>query len=75
LTINISETVSGVDAADLLINGVPASSVTSSGPKTYTFSFPQPAYGPVAVADRRERRGGAIQQQVRGIHTGHRFAN
>jgi hypothetical protein len=49
VTFSFSEGVSGVDAADLLINGVPATSVTSSTNSIYTFHFPQPPYGPVAV--------------------------
>lgn len=42
ITVNFSENVTGVDAADLLINGVPANSVTG-GPSSYVFSFPDPA--------------------------------
>src|SRR5205807_6549595 len=49
LTITFSEAVSGVDAADLLVNGVPATAMTSSGPKSYIFTFPQPPYGPLVV--------------------------
>ena len=48
-TINFSEGVSGVDAGDLLINGVPAASVSSTTNDIYTFEFPQPPYGPVVL--------------------------
>lgn len=49
LIIAFSEPVTGVDATDLLINGVPASSVSSETNTTYSFSFSQPDYGPVLV--------------------------
>jgi len=49
VTISFSEGVSGVDASDLLVNGVPASDVSSATNTTYTFSFPQPAYGAVSL--------------------------
>ncbi|MBI5385083.1 MAG: lamin tail domain-containing protein [Verrucomicrobia bacterium] len=43
VTINFSEAVSGVNANDLLINGVPATGLSVSGAGTsYTFSFAQP---------------------------------
>lgn len=45
-----SETVTGVDAADLLINGVPATAVTGSGFGPYLFSFPQPSVGTVTFS-------------------------
>jgi len=67
LTITFSETVSGVDAADLLINGVPASSVTSSGPKTYTFSFPQPAYGPLLSHGRRDGMDTRLRRSTQAV--------
>ena len=41
------EAVVGVDAADLLINSVPAETVSGSGAGPYRFSFPQPAAGVV----------------------------
>jgi hypothetical protein len=44
--VNFSETVSGVDAADLLVNGVPATGVSGSA-NVFTFTFPQPALGTV----------------------------
>ena len=46
ITVTFSEGVSGVDASDLLINGVPANSVSGSG-TTYTFVIPPPAEGAV----------------------------
>jgi len=42
-----SEPVTGVDAADLLINGVAATSVGGSGFGPYVFQFSQPAQGTV----------------------------
>ena len=48
ITVGFSEPVDGVDASDLLINGVPAATVTGSN-ATYTFQFPQPLDGPVRV--------------------------
>jgi hypothetical protein len=49
ITFSFSEGVSGVDASDLLINGVPAASVSSVTNSIYTFHFPQPPYGPVLI--------------------------
>lgn len=49
LTITFSEPVSGVDGADLLVNGVPAIGVSSTTNTTYTFTFAQPVYGSVVV--------------------------
>lgn len=49
ITVTFSKPVTGVDAADLRINGLPASTVTGGG-AAYTFTFAQPAYGTVAVA-------------------------
>jgi len=49
IVVTFSEPVSGVHASDLLINGVPATSVAGSG-TNYTFAFPQPAEGTVYVA-------------------------
>lgn len=48
ITVNFTEPVAGVNAADLLINGLPATSMTG-GNDSYTFNFPQPAYGNVAI--------------------------
>ena len=44
-----SENVTGVDAADVLVNGIPATNVKSTSPRNYTFSFPQPSAGEVKV--------------------------
>ena len=44
-----SESVSGVDAGDLLINGSAATSVSGSGPGPYIFKFEEPALGAVTV--------------------------
>ena len=41
LNVSFSESVTGVDAADLLVNGLPAAGVSGSG-ASYTFTFPQP---------------------------------
>lgn len=46
VTVTFNETVVGVNAADLLVNDIPASSVTGSG-ATYMFRFAQPGYGEV----------------------------
>ena len=48
LTVTFSKPVTHLEAADLLVNGVPASSVSGGG-ATYLFTFPQPAYGAVSV--------------------------
>jgi hypothetical protein len=50
LVVSFSEGVTNVEASDLLVNGVPASSVVSSTNTTYVFSFAQPGYGPVLVS-------------------------
>jgi hypothetical protein len=44
-----SEPVSGVDAADLLINGVPAQTVSGFSAGPYRFTFPAAAPGPVEL--------------------------
>ncbi len=50
ITVTFNESVSGVDAADLLVNGVPAASVIGGASNdVYTFSFPQPTFGAVAI--------------------------
>jgi hypothetical protein len=49
ITVIFSEPVTGVDAADLLINNIPVSSVTVDGPSQYTFKFPQPVSGALQV--------------------------
>ncbi len=45
-----SEPVQGVDAGDLLINGIAATNVDFVGPGQFVFNFPQPATGMVTVA-------------------------
>src|SRR5439155_901477 len=49
LTITFSEPINGLDAGDLLVNGVPASGVSSSAGGVFTFSFARPPYGPVSI--------------------------
>lgn len=49
ISVTFDEAVSGVDAADLLVNGVVASSVTGSGAGPYVFTFTEPATGTVSV--------------------------
>jgi hypothetical protein len=48
--VRFSEPVTGVDACDLLINGVPATSVVALTAVDYLFAFPGPAAGMVTVA-------------------------
>ncbi len=48
VTVTFTKDVTGVDAADLLVNGVPASTVNGAG-SVYTFTFPQPDYGTVTL--------------------------
>ena len=48
--VEFSEDVTGVDAGDLLINGVAATAVSTVSAAQYVFSFPKPAAGPVTVA-------------------------
>jgi hypothetical protein len=48
ITVVFSEPVTGVNATDLLINGIPAATM-SGGSDSYTFVFPQPAYGDVQI--------------------------
>ena len=48
ITVNFNKPVVGVDAADLLVNGTPATALSGAG-SSYTFQFPQPAYGVVTV--------------------------
>lgn len=47
--VQFNEAVSGVDAADLLVNGSAATSVSGSGFGPYSFSFTQPANGLVTL--------------------------
>ncbi len=48
--VNFNEPVRGVDAADLLVNSLPATNVTGSGTGPYVFQFLQPAAGTVQFA-------------------------
>jgi hypothetical protein len=48
--VRFTESVAGVDASDLLINGSPATSVTGTLAGPYVFSFPPPAPGTVQLA-------------------------
>lgn len=49
ITVTFSEPVNGVSSDDLVVAGLGAASVTG-GPSTYTFTFPQPLYGPVPIS-------------------------
>ncbi|MGA4579421.1 lamin tail domain-containing protein [Limisphaera sp. VF-2] len=49
IEVGFSEPVTGVDAADLRVNGVPATNLVLVGPDQYVFEFPPPPPGPVAV--------------------------
>src|ERR1017187_6003279 len=48
--VSLSEPVSGVDAADLVTNGLPATNVTGSSFGPYVFQFASPAPGTVAFS-------------------------
>src|SRR4030095_7636159 len=48
--VTFRESVVGVDAADLRINGTPAVSVIGAGTGPYLFSFAQPPSGAVTVS-------------------------
>ncbi|HEY2951306.1 MAG TPA: CotH kinase family protein, partial [Verrucomicrobiae bacterium] len=48
ITVSFSESVSGVDAGDLLVNGMHATGLSGGG-ATYTFTFAQPPFGLVSV--------------------------
>jgi len=48
ITVTFSEDVAGVTSDDLLLNGLRVDAV-SGGPRTYTFTFPQPLFGLVDV--------------------------
>src|SRR6185295_1038631 len=50
IEVQFSEPVTGVDASDLLINGVAATNLSVFNPSQYVFEFPQPASGTVQVA-------------------------
>src|SRR5207237_1273776 len=62
LVITFSEPVNGVDAGNLLLNGAPASGISSSADNVYTFTFAQPAYGPVSI-------GWAANHGIRDLDT------
>jgi hypothetical protein len=47
LEVTFNKPVRGVDASDLLVNGVPASSLTALDAGRYLFGFPEPAPGTV----------------------------
>ncbi|MEK7781113.1 MAG: lamin tail domain-containing protein, partial [Verrucomicrobiota bacterium] len=50
IEVTFSETVLGVNASDLLINGSPATNVTKLVGQPYVFKFPPPPTGTVSVA-------------------------
>ncbi len=50
IEVTFSETVVGVNAADLLVNGVPATNVIALPNSVYQFQFAGAATGPVSVA-------------------------
>lgn len=50
LEVHFSETVKGVDASDLRVNGVPATNLVVYAPDVYLFQFPPPPTGAVVVA-------------------------
>jgi len=50
INVAFTENVTGVNASDLLINSVAATSIVTNNPRDYTFTFPQPATGAVTVA-------------------------
>jgi acid phosphatase type 7 len=50
ITVTFSEYVQNIDASDLLINGVPATSVNGNHSRSnYTFTFAHPPYGQVNI--------------------------
>lgn len=49
-TVQFSEAVTGVNAGDLLINGVPAQSVTAQSVASYLFTFTEPASGTITFS-------------------------
>jgi hypothetical protein len=50
VSVTFSEPVAGVDAPDLLLNGIPAAQVTGAGAGPYTFGFASPQPGSVQVS-------------------------
>lgn len=49
IEVAFSKSVAGVDAADFLINGAPATNVWEAAPAQFVFEFPQPSAGLVTV--------------------------
>jgi hypothetical protein len=49
VSVTFSKPVTGVRAGDFLVNGIPSASFSGGG-ASYTFSFPQPPYGPVDIS-------------------------
>ena len=50
IEVDFSEPVTGVEAADLLIQGSPATNLIVFSPEVYAFEFPEPSAGQVQVA-------------------------
>ena len=50
VTVLFSEPVTGVDAADLLIHGIPATTVSGPSGTEFRFGFPPPPVGPVSFS-------------------------
>lgn len=50
IEVQFNEAVTGVDASDLLINGVPAAGVTAAAPDRYLFTFPAAGSGAVTIS-------------------------
>lgn len=49
LEVVFNRNVTGVDAADLRVNGQPATRLEAHSPRNYTFHFPEPPAGPVTL--------------------------
>ena len=49
IEVDFTEPVTGVNVTDLLINGSPATNMTTSSSSVYVFRFPPPPLGPVSV--------------------------
>ena len=47
VTVLFSEPVTGVDATDLLVNGIPATNITAAAASQFRFTFPSPPVGAV----------------------------
>lgn len=50
INVIFNDAVFGINAADLVINATPASSIVTNNPNDYTFYFPQPPTGAVQIA-------------------------